>query len=288
MTKPLVVAKGLRLDYRLRVSALAPPRIIQALRGVSFSIQPGRTLAVVGESGSGKSTLARILAMIEPPSAGELILDGQPIDIRKTGVSRDLRRRVQMVFQNPYGSLNPRQKIASVLTEPLKLNTDIPAREREERAAQMMRRVGMSPDHLNRYPHMFSGGQRQRIAIARALMLNPSLLILDEPVSALDLSVQAQILNLLADLQEDFHLTYFFVSHNLSVVRHVADEVIVMLLGEIVEAGTTDAVFTDPRHSYTRTLLAATPRATIESIRARLLEKENRNRVGQRDHLPVT
>ncbi|MGV8838718.1 MAG: ATP-binding cassette domain-containing protein [Bauldia sp.] len=270
MSVPVVVADNLALDYRLRGSGLTKPRIIRALRGVSFSIERGTTLAVVGESGSGKSTLARILTLILAPTGGELRLDGQPMDIRKQRVTRDLRRKVQMVFQNPYGSLNPRQKILSVLTEPLKLNTDAPASERDDRAAQMIRRVGLSPDHLNRYPHMFSGGQRQRIAIARALMLNPELLILDEPVSALDLSVQAQILNLLADLQDEFRLTYVFVSHNLAVVRHVADDVIVMLLGEIVERGRVDALFDDPRHDYTRALLAATPRADVEHIRARI------------------
>jgi dipeptide transport system ATP-binding protein len=270
MSVPVVVADNLALDYRLRGSGLTKPRIIRALRGVSFSIERGTTLAVVGESGSGKSTLARILTLILAPTGGELRLDGQPMDIRKQRVTRELRRKVQMVFQNPYGSLNPRQKILSVLTEPLKLNTDAPASERDDRAAQMIRRVGLSPDHLNRYPHMFSGGQRQRIAIARALMLNPELLILDEPVSALDLSVQAQILNLLADLQDEFRLTYVFVSHNLAVVRHVADDVIVMLLGEIVERGRVDALFDDPRHDYTRALLAATPRADVEHIRARI------------------
>ncbi len=273
MSQPLVVAEDLTHDYRIHGSALSAPRIIHALRGVSFAIERGTTLAVVGESGSGKSTLARILALILPPTGGTLRLDGEAIDIRKTSVSRELRRRVQFVFQNPYGSLNPRQRILSVLTEPLKLNTDLPASERNDRAAEMIRHVGLSSDHLHRYPHMFSGGQRQRIAIARALMLNPELLILDEPVSALDLSVQAQILNLLADLQEEFRLTYLFVSHNLSVVRHVADEVIVMLLGEIVERGSSEAIFDAPRHIYTQTLLAATPRADLDHIRARLAAK---------------
>ncbi|MGD9738147.1 MAG: ATP-binding cassette domain-containing protein [Bauldia sp.] len=273
MSAPLVAAVDLRQDYRVRVSAFAPVRIIHALRGVSFTIERGKTLAVVGESGSGKSTLARILALIDPPIGGELFLEGQRIDIRKDGVPPELRRRVQMVFQNPYGSLNPRQKIMSVLTEPLKLNTDSGHDEREGLAERMIRRVGLSPDHLNRYPHMFSGGQRQRIAIARSLMLNPSLLVLDEPVSALDLSVQAQILNLLADLQDEFHLTYVFVSHNLSVVRHVADDVMVMLLGEVVEHAPVEAVFGSPQHIYTQTLLAATPRADVASIRQRVAMK---------------
>ncbi len=273
MSTPVIVADDLRLDYRLSGSALSAPRFVHALKGVSFKVERGTTLAVVGESGSGKSTLARILTLILPPTGGNLMLDGEKIDIRKQRVTRELRRKVQLVFQNPYGSLNPRQNVLSVLTEPLKLNTDASPTERNERAAQMIRRVGLTPDHLNRYPHMFSGGQRQRIAIARALMTNPELLILDEPVSALDLSVQAQILNLLADLQDEYRLTYVFVSHNLSVVRHVADDVIVMLLGEIVERGTVGALFDDPQHEYTRALLAATPRADVEHIKARIAAK---------------
>jgi dipeptide transport system ATP-binding protein len=177
------------------------------------------------------------------------------------------------VFQNPYGSLNPRQKIGDVLAEPLLVNTAIPASERRDRAMAMLRKVGLGPEHFNRYPHMFSGGQRQRIAIARALMLNPSLLVLDEPVSALDLSVQAQVLNLLADLQDEFGLTYVFISHDLSGVRFIADEVMVMYFGEAVEHGTRDAVFGDPQHPYTKTLFAATPRADVESIRARVARR---------------
>jgi dipeptide transport system ATP-binding protein len=188
-------------------------------------------------------------------------------------VSKQLRRKVQMVFQNPYGSLNPRQKIGDVLSEPLAINTDMPASERADRAMTMLRKVGLGPEHFNRYPHMFSGGQRQRIAIARALMLNPSLLVLDEPVSALDLSVQAQILNLLADLQDEFQLTYVFISHDLSVVRYIADEVMVMYLGEVVEQGTREQLFADPQHAYTRALFAATPRADVESIKARLARR---------------
>jgi dipeptide transport system ATP-binding protein len=273
VTDNILQATDLTQDYRLKVSALAPQKIIHALRGVSFTIERGTTLAVVGESGSGKSTLARILAMIDVPTSGRLLLDGQPVDISKRRVSRDLRRRVQIVFQNPYGSLNPRQKVSAILTEPLKLNTEASAADRREMAMAMLKRVGMLPEHFNRYPHMFSGGQRQRIAIARSLMLNPELLVLDEPVSALDLSVQAQILNLLADLQDELRLTYVFVSHNLSVVKHVADEVMVMYLGEVVEHRSQEAVFDDPQHSYTQALLLATPRADVESIRRRIAAK---------------
>ena len=202
-----------------------------------------------------------------------MLIDGETVDIARHGVSKALRRKVQMVFQNPYGSLNPRQKIGDVLGEPLVINTSMPASEQRDRARQMLKKVGLGPEHFNRYPHMFSGGQRQRIAIARALMLNPSLLVLDEPVSALDLSVQAQILNLLADLQDEFQLTYVFISHDLSVVRYIADDVMVMYLGDVVEQGTREAIFSSPQHAYTRALFAATPRADVEHIKARLARR---------------
>lgn len=273
MTDPVIDARNLTRDYHVKGPLFAPDKTIHALKDVSFTLEKCKTLAIVGESGCGKSTLARILTMIDAPTAGELFIDGDRIDIAKNGVTPELRRKVQIVFQNPYGSLNPRQKIGDVLTEPLKLNTSKSEAERRELAMEMLDKVGMEPVHYNRYPHMFSGGQRQRIAIARALMLNPSLLVLDEPVSALDLSVQAQILNLLADLQDEFGLTYVFVSHDLSVVRYIADEVMVMYFGEVVEYGSRDAVFSDPQHDYTQTLFAATPRTDVKSIRARLKAK---------------
>jgi dipeptide transport system ATP-binding protein len=260
-------------DYHVGGGLLRPGRTVHAVKGVSFSVDKGKTLAIVGESGCGKSTLARIITLIDPATAGDLLIDGHKVDIAKKGLSKEMRRKVQIVFQNPYGSLNPRQKIGDVLGEPLIINTDTPAAERRDLAMRMLKKVGLGEEHYNRYPHMFSGGQRQRIAIARALMLNPSLLVLDEPVSALDLSVQAQVLNLLADLQDEFQLTYVFISHDLSVVRYIADDVMVMYYGEAVEYGSRDEVFSDPRHSYTKTLFAATPRADIASIKARLARK---------------
>jgi len=269
----VVEGRNLIRDYYVPGSLTRAAKMVRAVKGISFSVERGKTLAIVGESGSGKSTLARIIALIDPASGGELLIDGKPVDIAKARLTREMRSKVQMVFQNPYGSLNPRQKIGDVLMEPLVINTDMPAAERREKAMQMLLKVGLGPEHFNRYPHMFSGGQRQRIAIARALMLNPKLLVLDEPVSALDLSVQAQILNLLADLQDEFGLTYVFISHDLSVVRYIADEVMVMYLGEVVEYGTRDAVFDNPQHSYTKTLFAATPKSDVESIRARLARK---------------
>ena len=262
-------ARGLERDYHIAGGLFSPAKTVHAVKGVSFSVDRGQTLAIVGESGCGKSTLARMLTLIDAPTAGSLQIDGQPMDVAK-GVTSDMRRKVQIVFQNPYGSLNPRQKVGDVLTEPLLLNTDLSASQRREKAMAMLVKVGLGPEHFNRYPHMFSGGQRQRIAIARALMLNPSLLVLDEPVSALDLSVQAQILNLLADLQDELGLTYVFISHDLSVVRYIADKVMVMYYGEVVEYGTRDEVFAAPSHDYTKKLFASTPRADIESIRARM------------------
>lgn len=266
-------ARNIVRDYNVKGGMFGADKTVHALKGVSLTLEKGKTLAIVGESGCGKSTLARILTMIDAPTSGELFIDGEQIDIARHGVTSEMRRKVQIVFQNPYGSLNPRQKIGDVLGEPLLLNTDKSAAERRELSMEMLAKVGMAPEHYNRYPHMFSGGQRQRIAIARALMLNPSLLVLDEPVSALDLSVQAQILNLLADLQDEFGLTYVFVSHDLSVVKYIADEVMVMYFGEVVEYGSREKVFSSPQHDYTKTLFAATPHADVESIRARLAAK---------------
>jgi dipeptide transport system ATP-binding protein len=233
---------------------------LKAVDGVSFSLEAGKTLAVVGESGCGKSTLARVVTMIEPPTSGRLRIAGEDIVEADRGTLKRLRSSVQIVFQDPYGSLNPRQKVGSILKEPLILNRpDMDRAARQCAALEMMERVGLRPEQYERYPHMFSGGQRQRIAIARALMLNPSILVLDEPVSALDLSVQAQVLNILVELQEEFGLAYLFISHGLSVVRHIADDVMVMYLGRPVEHGSRDAIFDHPRHPYTQALLSATP-----------------------------
>jgi ABC-type oligopeptide transport system ATPase subunit len=271
---PVVEGRAILRDYHVPGSLFAGGKTTRALKGVDFKVDKGKTLAIVGESGSGKSTLARIIALIDAPTGGELRIAGEPVDIRRRRPGPGLRSKVQMVFQNPYGSLNPRQKVGDVLMEPLVINTDVAASERRDRAEAMLKKVGLQPEHFNRYPHMFSGGQRQRIAIARALMLNPSLLVLDEPVSALDLSVQAQVLNLLADLQDEFELTYVFVSHDLSVVRYIADEVMVISQGEAVEQGSREALFANPQHPYTRSLFAATPVTDVEAIRARVARRK--------------
>ncbi|WP_145108978.1 ATP-binding cassette domain-containing protein [Cereibacter sediminicola] len=267
---PVLEARNIVRDYAGSGGLFRRSRPVRALKGISFAVEQGRTLAVVGESGCGKSTLARIITLIDPATEGDLLIDGEKIDIAKQGLPPGLRRKVQIVFQNPYGSLNPRQKVGDMLMEPLILNTKDSAEARREKAMAMLVKVGLAPEHFHRYPHMFSGGQRQRLAIARALMVNPRLLVLDEPVSALDLSVQAQVLNLLADLQEEFDLTYVFISHDLSVVRYIADEVMVMWKGEVVEYGIRDAVFDAPQHEYTRTLFAATPVTDVAAIRARV------------------
>ena len=256
---PVLRAEDLARHYPVSRGWLREKAVARALDGVSFTLAAGRSIAVVGESGCGKSTLARQLTLIEQPTRGRLTLDGIELAGADTATLRRVRPWVQMVFQNPYASLNPRKKVAAMLDEPLLLNTDLGAGARTDAVAAMMARVGLRPEHARRYPHMFSGGQRQRIAIARALMLRPKVVVADEPVSALDVSIQAQVLNLLMDLQEEMGMAYVFISHNLSVVRHIANEVLVMYLGRVVEQGSRDEVFDRPAHPYTRALLASTP-----------------------------
>jgi dipeptide transport system ATP-binding protein len=266
----VIEAVDLARYYAISRGPFRAPASVKALAGATFSVEAGKTLAVVGESGCGKSTLARLITMIEPASDGRLVIDGVDLSHADRGKLKALRRTVQIVFQNPYGSLNPRQKIGTILEEPLVINTSIRAAERRAKALDMLARVGLRPEHYGRYPHMFSGGQRQRIAIARALMLEPKILVLDEPVSALDVSIQAQILNLLADLQDQLGLTYVFISHDLSVVRFVADDVMVMYLGRPVEIAPVADIFDRPQHPYTRALLSATPVADPEQRRTKI------------------
>ncbi|KAB0585332.1 dipeptide ABC transporter ATP-binding protein [Ideonella dechloratans] len=268
---PVLEARELQRLYPVARGLFKPPATVHALDGVSFSLQAGRTLAVVGESGCGKSTLAKLLTMIETPTAGQLLIDGLDVAQANGEQRRALRRQVQIVFQNPYGSLNPRQTIGRTLMEPLEANHVGSPAEREAAARAMLARVGLREEAFGRYPHMFSGGQRQRVAIARALMLQPRVLVLDEPVSALDVSIRAQVLNLLADLQRELGVAYLFISHDLGVVRHVADEVMVMYLGRCVERGTRDAVFGHPRHPYTQALLSATPTVDPAQRRTRII-----------------
>jgi len=255
----LLEVTDLKRHYRLGGGLFGKARTLKAVDGVSFTLAAGRTLAVVGESGCGKSTLARMVTMIEQPTAGSLKIDGIELTTADAAQLKALRSVVQMVFQNPYGSLNPRKKVGSILEEPLIINTDFDAEKRQATGRAMLAKVGLRPEQYARYPHMFSGGQRQRIAIARALMLHPRIVVADEPVSALDVSIRAQVLNLLMDLQDELKLAYLFISHDLSVVRHIADEVMVMYLGRPAEQGDKTVIFERPRHPYTKALLASTP-----------------------------
>ncbi len=255
----VLTARDLTRHYEIARGLFKPAAHVQALNGVSFELQAGKTLAVVGESGCGKSTLARALTLIEQPSSGSLQIAGQEVAGADKAQRKQLRRDVQMIFQNPYASLNPRQKIGDQLGEPLLINTALSRLERRDKVQAMMQQVGLRPEHYQRYPHMFSGGQRQRIALARAMILQPKVLVADEPTSALDVSIQAQVLNLFMDLQEQFNTGYVFISHNLSVVRHVADDVLVMYLGRPVELGPSEHIYQRPLHPYTQALLSATP-----------------------------
>ena len=269
VSAPVLEAQALAKHYSVSTGFLKPKALARALDGVSFLLSAGHTLAVVGESGCGKSTLARALTMIEAPTSGTLNLNGADVTHADAALQRQLRQQVQMVFQNPFASLNPRKKIGHALEEPLVINTPLAAEARTEKALAMMARVGLRPEHHARYPHMFSGGQRQRVAIARALMLQPKVVVLDEPVSALDVSIQAQVLNLLMDLQDETRVAYVFISHNLAVVELIADEVLVMYLGKVVEQAPKTTLFKTPRHPYTRALLASTPRIDASARQTR-------------------
>jgi len=271
MTEALSLqATDLHRYYQVGRGVFKPPATLKAVAGASFVLAPGKTLAVVGESGCGKSTLARLVTMIEPPSSGRLAIGGREVTGATPETLRALRPTVQMVFQDPYGSLNPRKQVGAILEEPLEINTPLGPTERRTAARDMMAKVGLRPEYYSRYPHMFSGGQRQRIAIARALMLRPKVVVADEPVSALDVSIRAQVLNLLMDLQAEFNLAYLFISHDLGVVRHIADEVMVMYLGRTVEHGSKETIFAGSRHPYTKALLASTPAVNPAERRQRV------------------
>lgn len=256
----VIEGRDLKRHYTVKGSGLFPKSsILKAVDGASFSLEAGKTLAVVGESGCGKSTLARLATMIEKPTLGNIFINGTDPHANGGAEIPRLRQEIQIIFQNPFGSLNPRKKVGVILEEPVVINRKVSAAERRELAEIMLAKVGLRPEHYDRYPHMFSGGQRQRIAIARALMLKPRILIADEPVSALDISIQAKVLNIIMDLQEEMNLAIVFISHDLSVVRRIADQIMVMYLGKVVEQGDAKMIFDSPSHPYTQALLGATP-----------------------------
>jgi len=260
MADALVEISELNKKYVLSGGFLSPQkRIVHAVNDVDLQIFRGETLGVVGESGCGKSTLARLMTRLEKPTGGSISFKGENIYDYTKEALKSYRRSVQIIFQDTYSSLNPRKSALSMIQEPLTIHRLGSAREREERALEIMGRVGLKKEHANRYPHEFSGGQRQRIGIARALVLNPELMIADEPVSSLDVSIQAQILNLLLDLKNDFRLTYLFISHDLNVIRFISDRIAVMYLGRIVELTTNENIYGRPLHPYTRMLLDAVP-----------------------------
>jgi peptide/nickel transport system ATP-binding protein len=262
MSAPLLQVEKLVRDYQMpRETLLGAPPVVQALQGVSFTIHAGRSLGIVGESGSGKSTLARLVMALDRPTSGHVRMEGRDLHALPPEALRQARRDFQMVFQDPYGSLDPRQTVERIVTEPLSAQGGTSAAERHRRAAEVLASVGLRANDLGKYPHEFSGGQRQRIAIARALITRPKLIVADEPVSALDVSVQAQVLNLMQDLQSEFGVTYMLISHDLAVVNHLCDDVAVLWKGRIVEQGPPQRLFQHAEHPYTRALLDAVPRA---------------------------
>ncbi len=271
MSEPLLEVRGLRKYFPVGGGMFERPRMVRAVDGVDLVVPAAKTLGLVGESGCGKSTLGRLILRLIEADEGEIRFEGR--DVRALGRSelRPLRRRMQIIFQDPYASLNPRMTIGETIGEGLLIHRICAPDERERRVAELLETVGLRPEHAGRYPHEFSGGQRQRIGIARALALEPRLIVADEPVSSLDVSVQAQILNLLLELQKSLGIAYLFISHDLRVVRHLSDEVAVMYLGRIVERGDADALYENPQHPYTEALLSAVPTPDPAPLRSRIV-----------------
>jgi len=267
----LLTVSGLKKYFPIRGGLFSRVKgHVRAVDGVDFRVRKGRTLGLVGESGSGKTTVGRTLLRLIPATAGRVVFDGIDLFSLRESQMLPLRRRMQLIFQDPFGSLNPRMTVGSIVSEPLKVHSSLPGSERRARTGELLRRVGLSPAYARRYPHEFSGGQRQRIGIARALASGPDFIVCDEPVSALDVSIQGQILNLLSDLQDELNLSYLFIAHNLAVVEHFADEVAVMYLGRIVETAGREALYARPMHPYTEALLSAVPKPEPGGARDRV------------------
>ncbi len=269
---PLLDVRDLKKHFPLKRELLRGRRHVRAVDGVSFTLEPGRTIGIVGESGCGKSTTAKLIMRLIEPSAGRVLFDGVDVTAMRRAAFRPFRRRMQILFQDPYASLNPRMDAGAIVGEPLR-NFGVPAAERAARVERLFDRIGLHRDAMRKYAHEFSGGQQQRLGIARALALDPQLIVCDEPVSALDVSIQAQIINLLIDLQRDLGISYIFVAHDLAVVQHISDRVAVMYLGRLVEIGDGDRLFAQPLHPYTRALLSAVPRTTSTGARSRIVLK---------------
>ncbi|MCM3144432.1 dipeptide ABC transporter ATP-binding protein [Brevibacillus sp. MER 51] len=271
MSNSLVVVDGIKKTFPIDSGLFSSKKSVKAVNHVSFEIREGETFSLVGESGCGKSTTGRLVTRLLLPDEGKIWINGEEISKMNETKLREVRKQVQMVFQDPYASLNPRMKIRDVVAEPLRIHTKLSAQERDRIVAEMLEVVGLSSYHAEKFAHEFSGGQRQRIGIARALILKPKLIVADEPVSALDVSIQSQILNLLKDLQEEFHLTYLFISHDLSVVEHISDKIGVMYLGSLVESGPKETIFANPRHPYTKALLSSVPIPDPRAKRERII-----------------
>lgn len=266
---PLVEVRNLHKEFTRRHGLFGAPSRVAAVNAVTFAIEPGETFGLVGESGSGKTTTGRCMLRLIEPTSGEVLFNGQPVT---NGDLRAFRRQAQMIFQDPYGSLNPRMTVGNIIAEPLRIHKLCANKQEErDRVAELLTAVGLLPEHARRYPHEFSGGQRQRIGIARALAVQPKFIVCDEPVSALDVSVQAQIINLLSELQEKLKLTYLFIAHDLAVVEHISDRVLVMYFGKIVEEASAEEIYQNPQHPYTKALLSAVPDVDPARRRQRIL-----------------
>lgn len=266
----LLEVSNLKTYFPVKTNKFGKKPMLKAVDDISLTIYKGETLGIVGESGSGKSTLGRSILKLVEPTEGEILFEGKHIETLQSKKLQEVRNQMQMIFQDPFGSLNPRMRIEKIIEEPIKMHTSLSKTERKARVRELIEKVGLSEEALRKFPHEFSGGQRQRIGIARSLAINPKFIIADEPVSALDVSIQSQVLNLMMDLQDEFNLTYLFISHDLSVIRHISDRVAVMYLGRIVEIGTKDALYENPLHPYTKALLSAIPVVNFEKKREQI------------------